>query len=70
MVFALAVSKLRLLKLLRVLLLFLNERLVLYTHQSSHKRAIHASKQAIIRNGTPTQTTTISKVTELIYTSR
>ena len=48
MVPALALSKLGLLKLLGILLLFLHGRIILYTHQSSHKRAIHASKQAII----------------------
>jgi hypothetical protein len=67
---ALALSKLGLLKLLRILLLFFHEWLILYTHQSSHKRAIYARKQALIRNNTPTQIIEVDKLIKLIYASR
>jgi hypothetical protein len=70
MVSALALFKLGLPKLHGVLLFFLHKRHVPYTHQSFHKRAIHASKQALIRNITPTHSTVVNKFTKLIYASR
>jgi hypothetical protein len=68
MVSALTLIEFELLKLSGVLLLFLHERLVSYTQQSSHIEAIHASKQTLIRNNTPKQLKLVNNYITVIYT--
>jgi len=68
MVSALALVIFRLLELSGILILFLHEHLVGYTRQSSHKGAIHASKQALINNSTPKQSNLENNCVTEFYT--